>query len=82
MTNDFLGMRKAGGGVIADENFMRQESKVLMSIERQENQLQSIRRILDEDDKVSQYIKQTINRESGEDVSEGSEKKVNMQMRQ
>ena len=57
VTNDFLAMRQSNGGEITDENFAKDVRQVIMSVEREENAMQSVRRILSEDDKVSKEIR-------------------------
>jgi len=59
VTNDFLNIRQSNGGDIQDESFSKDLKKVLMAMEREENSLQSLRRILTEDDKVSKEIRKS-----------------------
>ena len=57
VTKDFLAMRQSVIGEFNDANFLHEESALILKIDQQENQLQGIRRAVNEDDKVSQSIK-------------------------
>ena len=59
VTNSFLNLRSSNGGEITDENLAKEELSVQLGIDKNENALQSIRRVLNEDDKVSQAIRKS-----------------------
>ena len=59
VTNQFINLRQSNGGGITDENLIKEQRQLQINIDKNENSLAQIRRMLNEDDLISKEVRKS-----------------------